>query len=697
MLAGVGPTDQPQQDHVFIALVKTARFGRGSAKFSNSPVVSKGSGYLTPIMAHVQSFYMRIGVDAGGTFTDFVVLRDDGGLESFKLPSNPRAPAQVILAGLEQAVRGNGRGKVDVVHGSTVATNALLERKGARTAFVTTAGFEDLLEIGRQNRPELYNLTPAPRQLFIERTLCFGVEERMNPDGSVLRAPAAPDLRRLAAKLRRAGVRSVAICFLHSYQNAAHERTALEALEQEGVYVCASHEISPEFREYERASTTSVNAYVGPLMETYLSELEKARRFRIAIMQSNGGLLSARDASRHPVRTVLSGPAGGVVGVLACARASGFRRVLGFDMGGTSTDVSLADGAPRETTEAVIDGLPIRIPMLDIHTVGAGGGSIARVDAGGLLRVGPESAGADPGPACYGKGADATVTDAHVVLGRVEALLGGSLPMHADRAAAAVNRIAEQLKAPIADAAAGILRVANANMERAIRAVSVERGYDPRDFALAAFGGCGGLHACEIASELGIRTVIVPKYAGALSALGMLMADAVRDYSAGVLGRSDFGASFEALERRARRESPDAVLERSADLRYLGQSYEINVSFAGTFAASAARFHREHAKLYGYSNPTREVEVVTIRVRARTPLPKPKLKAARSGTGRSMTRQVFIDGSWRSVKVWNRQDLGRTTRSGPALILDYGSTTLVPPGWTFQLDRSGSLLMQSRR
>jgi N-methylhydantoinase A/oxoprolinase/acetone carboxylase beta subunit len=667
---------------------------------------------------------MRIGVDAGGTFTDFVVLRDDGGLESFKLPSNPRAPAQVILAGIKRAAAGALRGKVEVVHGSTVATNALLERKGARTAFVATAGFEDLLEIGRQNRAELYNLMPAPRRLFVERALCFGVEERIDRDGLVLRAPSSAGLRRLAARLQRARVRSVAICFLHSYRNPAHERATLRALTREGIYVCASHEISPEFREYERASTTAVNAYVGPLMETYLSELASSRGFRIAIMQSNGGLLSARDASRHPVRTVLSGPAGGVVAVVACARAAGFRRVLGFDMGGTSTDVSLADGAPRETTEAVLDGLPIRIPMLDIHTVGAGGGSIARVDAGGLLRVGPESAGADPGPACYGKGTDATVTDAHVVLGRVDALLGGSLPMHADRATAAVNRIASQLDLPLAAAAAGILRVANANMERAIRTVSVERGYDPRDFVLAAFGGCGGLHACEIARELGIRTVLVPRYAGALSALGMLLADGVRDYSAGVVGSTgplqsrlragvsepralasggqDYKllAAFAALERRALRESPDAIIERSADLRYRGQSYEINVPFTGAFAACAARFHREHAKLYGYSNPGREVEVVTIRVRARTPLPKPQLKARLktkpSAAGRSVSRRVFVDGSWRNLTVWNRQDLGTTTRSGPALILDYGSTTLIPPGWRFRLDRAGSLLIEAR-
>ncbi len=646
------------------------------------------------MMTHVQSVYMRIGVDAGGTFTDFVILHDNGSLESFKLPSNPSDPARVILAGLERAATGSS-GRVNVVHGSTVATNALLERKGARTGFVTTAGFEDLLEIGRQNRAELYNLTPGPRKLLIDRNHCFGVEERMEFDGSVLRAPSVASLKRLAAKLARARARSVAICLLHSYRNPAHERAVARALARPGVYLCTSHEISPEFREFERAATTAVNAYVGPLMEAYLSELAASRRFHIAIMQSNGGFLSARDAGRHAVRTVLSGPAGGIIGALETARLSGFRRLLGFDMGGTSTDVSLVDGSPRETTESVIDGLPVRIPMLDIHTVGAGGGSIARVDAGGLLRVGPESAGADPGPACYGKGLEATVTDAHVTLGRIDALLGGAVQIDARRAAAAVGRIANRLKLSRDAAAEGILRVANANMERAIRTISVERGYDPRDFALVAFGGCGGLHACEIATELGIRSVIVPRYSGALSALGMLMADAVRDYSLGVLGRADPDSAFAELERKASRESPGASIERTADLRYRGQSYEINVSCPKSIAASAARFHREHERLYGYSNPDREIEVVTVRVRARTRLPKPRLRnASHSVSGQPDSRRLFVDGSWRNIPVWNRDRLGSKFRTGPALILDYGSTTLIPPAWRFQLDRAGGLVMR---
>lgn len=631
---------------------------------------------------------MRIGVDAGGTFTDFVVLHDDGRMETFKLRSHPREPAKVILAGLERAARA-----ADVVHGSTVATNALLERKGARTAFVTTAGFEDLLEIGRQNRAELYNLTPGPRQLLAERDLCFGVWERAFHDGTVALKPSAAEVKRLGTKLRRARVKAVAICFLHSYGNPANERAVAAALGRAGWYLCTSHEISPEFREYERGSTTFINAYVGPLMETYLTELSRVRRYRIAIMQSNGGFISAQQAAKHAVRTVLSGPAGGVVGALETARHSGYRRVLGFDMGGTSTDVSLADGAPRESTESMVAGFPIRVPMLDIHTVGAGGGSIARVDAGGLLRVGPESAGADPGPACYGVGTEAAVTDAHVVLGRISAsqLLGGAMPIDVERAGAAVDRVARKMKLDRIAAAAGILRVANANMERAIRVVSVERGYDPRDFALVAFGGSGGLHACEIARELGIETVMVPEYAGALSALGMLMADAVRDYSAGVLGREDFDEQFAALERRARRESPGAEIERSADLRYRGQSYELNVPWPG----AARVFHREHARIYGYATPEREIEVVTIRVRARQRVAKPKLTREPFRKGRVETRRVWVEGGWRNIPALPRAQVGSRPVAGPALILDYGSTTLVPPGWWYRNDRSGNLIISA--
>jgi N-methylhydantoinase A/oxoprolinase/acetone carboxylase beta subunit len=518
------------------------------------------------------------------------------------------------------------------------------------------------------------------------------VNERTYFDGAIASKPSAPELKRLKAKLRDAGVESVAICFLHSYQNPANEQTTAEALAGAGIYISTSHEIVPEYREYERASTTLINAYVGPLMDAYLAKLES---HDISIMQSNGGSMTASEARHQAVRTILSGPAGGVVGATAVARAGGFTRVLGFDMGGTSTDVSLSDGHPRLTTEASIDGFPIRVPVLDIHTVGAGGGSLARVDEGGLLRVGPESAGADPGPACYGKGDRATVTDAHVVLGRIAAdqFLGGAMHIEVDRAETAVDEIARRLSTDRITAAEGILRVANANMERAIRVVSVERGYDPRDFALAGFGGCGGLHACEIAAELGIRTVIAPQMAGALSALGMLLADRVRDYSASALHCLDIETRFRELERTARRDMPGGRVQRSADVRYAGQSYELNVPWRPP--DSAKLFHQEHHKVYGYSDPDRAVEIVTVRVKASIAVKKPVIRPeqAKARSTVAPARKVRIGGKWQRVPVYGRADLSSRRRSGPALIVDYGSTTLIPAGWRFLLDKAGNLVI----
>jgi N-methylhydantoinase A/oxoprolinase/acetone carboxylase beta subunit len=634
---------------------------------------------------------MRIGIDAGGTFTDFVVLHDDGRLETFKFRSEPHAPASVVLAGLERAAAGRS---AEVIHGSTVATNALLERKGARTALVTTAGFEDVIQIGRQNRAELYNLAPAPRRPLIGRENCFGVSERTFFDGTVSQRPRQKDLAQLRRRLKAAGIESIAVCFLHAYQSPDNERAVAKMLMGLG-YLCCSHEICPEFREYERSSTTLINAYVGPLMEAYLGELERAISQKIWILQSNGGFMSAAEGGRQAVRTVLSGPAGGVIGALATARLSGYDRILGFDMGGTSTDVSLCEGRPRETSEAYIEGFPIRVPMLDIHTVGAGGGSIARVDEGGLLRVGPQSAGADPGPACYGAGREATVTDAHVVLGRIAAaqFLGGEMGIYPDRAAAAVDHVARAMQTDRTAAARGIVSVANANMERAIRAVSLERGRDPRDFALVAFGGCGGLHACEIAEELGIGTVLVPRDAGALSALGMLLADRVRDYAAGALGRGDIERRFEELERRARRELPETTIERLADVRYAGQSYEVTVPWNPR--DPAAPFHREHAKLYGYSDSSRAIELVTLRVRATVGVKKPRLGAvARSRSQSRAVRRVHVNGTWREIPVYARAEAPATTEQGPALVLDYGATALVPTGWSFHRDAPGNLIIR---
>jgi N-methylhydantoinase A len=640
---------------------------------------------------------MRIGIDSGGTFTDFVVLDDDGKvekLESFKLRSNPSSPASVILDGLSRIKTK----RAEVVHGSTVATNALLERKGAKTAFVTTRGFEDLIAIGRQNRPELYNLTPALPHPLVPRELCFGSAERILFDGTVEHVLRAEDVAALGAAIAASGAESVAICLLHSYQNDAHERALLEALNGfvSAAFVCASCDVSPEFREFERASTTVINAYVGPLMDRYLGELERRSPFPVAIMQSNGGLLTASEARKQAVRTILSGPAGGIVGAVEIARLCGFRKALTFDMGGTSTDVALAGQQPRLTTEARIESggvtLPVRVPMLDIHTVGAGGGSIARVDAGGSLRVGPESAGASPGPACYGMGGEdaaATVTDAHVVLGRIAAdqLVGGEMRIDAAAAERAVARVGAQLGLDAASAAAAILRVANSNMERAIRAVSVERGEDPRDFPLVAFGGCGGLHACEMAEELGIATVIVPRMAGALSALGMLLADRTRDYSIGALGVSDYEARFRKLEKQAKKDVRGATLERFADIRYAGQSYELTIPWGGAF-------HKEHQRVYGYSDAKRATEIVTLRVRAIVPVEKPSLKVRRLSSAPPELRRIWMDARWRRVNASRREAVGTGSQRGPALITDYGSTTLVPPGWSMRLDANGSLVLR---
>ena len=626
---------------------------------------------------------MRIGIDSGGTFTDFVVLDNEGNLQSFKLRSNPASPAAVVLEGLRRIAAK----RAEVVHGSTVATNALLERKGAKTAFVTTRGFEDLIAIGRQNRPELYNLTPALPVPLVPRDLCFGVDERVLFDGTVereLRPEAGEELsRRIAAS----GVESVAICLLHSYQNDVHERLLLKGLNG---FVSASCDVSPEFREFERASTTVINAYVGPLMDRYLGDLERQSPHKVSIMQSNGGLLTASEARKQAVRTILSGPAGGIVGAVEIARLCGFPKALTFDMGGTSTDVALAARERRLTTEARIDNFPVRVPMLDIHTVGAGGGSIATIDAGGSLRVGPQSAGAVPGPACYGRGDRATVTDAHVVLGRIAArqLVGGEMRIDAAAAERAIARVGAGLGLNPVNAAAAILRVANSNMERAIRAVSVERGEDPRDFPLVAFGGCGGLHACEIAAELGITTVIVPRLAGALSALGMLLADRTRDYSVGALGVSDYEIRFRKLEKQAKKDVPGATLERFADVRYAGQSYELTIPWGHS------DFHKAHHRVYGYSNPKRATQLVTLRVRATVRVEKPSLRVPVSRRVKGELRRVWIEGRWREITASPRENLGTRALPGPALITDYGSTTLVPPGWSMRQDRAGSLILR---
>jgi len=653
---------------------------------------------------------IRVGIDTGGTFTDFVILGPQG-MRVWKVLSTPDDPGRAILQGLRET--GAFARAADIIHGSTVATNALLERKGVRLAFLTTKGFEDILAIGRQTRRELYNILVEKREPLIPRRLCFGLDERTLADGSILRKVDPAEAERIARQLEKLGVESAALCFLHSYANPANEKAVLKALEKRGISCSASHRILPEYREFERASTTAVNAYVGPLMSGYIGRLEKdIKSGRLRIMQSNGGCVSARGAKATPVCTILSGPAGGVVGAREVAVRAGFDRIISFDMGGTSTDVSLCDRDIAATTESVISEMPVKLPIIDIHTVGSGGGSIAFVDEGGALRVGPRSAGADPGPVCYGKGSEVTVTDANLVLGRLDpgTFLGGAMTIHPERARKAVEAFASRLGLTAAKLAEGIIRIADATMERAIRVISVERGFDPRDFALLSFGGAGGMHACSLAERLRIPTVIVPKNAGVLSALGMLLSDVVKDYSLSVL-RTGEGAAPAALERlfepMLRRAAPALRAEgfersrirlvRAVDVRYVGQSYEITVPYGPGFRKA---FDAAHLRLYGYADEKRAVEVVNLRVKAlgltRKPaLVKSPLRGSNPSAARTACRPMIFGGRAYPSDVYRRDKLqpGNVFR-GPALVTDYESTSVVAPGFACRVDGFGNLIIR---
>jgi N-methylhydantoinase A/oxoprolinase/acetone carboxylase beta subunit len=652
----------------------------------------------------------RLGIDTGGTFTDLVEL-GPAGLSVHKLRSTPDDPSRAILEGI-QALASTTAG-LDVVHGSTVATNAVLERKGARVALVTTEGFEDVLRIGRQTRPELYNFqVPAPRPI-VAPDLTFGITERLDASGRPLVPVDDQALDRLATSLRELGVDIVAVCLLHAYANPMHERQVADRLRRAGLTTSMSHDVLPEYREYERWSTTVVNAYVTPIIDFYLGALEnRLRGSRLLIMQSNGGSISAGAARAQAVRTVLSGPAAGVVGARTVARAAGFRRIISFDMGGTSTDVSLIDDALATSTESKIGDFPVRLPVIDIHSVGAGGGSIAFVDAGGALRVGPRSAGASPGPVCYGVGTELTVTDANLLLGRLdpERFLGGRMTLDVDRARSVASTLAAELRMDPLTLAEGVVRVANANMERAIRVVSVERGHDPRRFALLAFGGAGGMHACEIADRLEIGSVVLPRFAGVLSALGMLAADVTRDYSASVLQPSE-AVAVAALERRfrpligaARRELLAEGFKRTRqviachlDVRYVGQSYEITVPFGPAYRRA---FDRRHERLYGYSNRARPTEIVNLRVTATGLTEKPKLpftRPRRAFAPRPVDRRPGRFGG-RSVTVsfhrWEALAPG-AAGAGPAVITGGEATAVIPPGFRFHVDGFGNLVARS--
>jgi N-methylhydantoinase A len=674
---------------------------------------------------------IRIGIDTGGTFTDFVAARGSR-LSTFKIPSTPHNPAEAILSGIARILVDSDAFSFEIVHGTTVATNALLERKGARTALITTEGFEDVIEIGRQARPDLYNLMVTRPSPIVPRDLRFGLDERTGPNGEIVKPLAEDSLASLVTLISDLNpeVESAAVCLLFSFANPAHEKAVSNALEPLGIPVSQSHRILPEYREYERTSTVVINAYLVPLMSRYLNALtqglnsiaidkgskrnskRQARQdilLSLRVMQSNVGSVSASTASAEPVRAILSGPAGGVVGALRVSSVAGISDILTFDMGGTSTDVALCRREARTTNEALVAGLPVAVPVIDIHTVGAGGGSIARVDAAGALRVGPESAGADPGPACYGRGNEVTVTDANLVLGRFggASLLGGEMPIDIERARAVLSRLGSEIarfsnKPTTAEQAAlGVIRVANANMEAALRVVSVERGQDPRLFTLVSFGGAGGLHVCDLAASLRIPRIMVPRSPGTLSALGVLLGDVVKDYSrtvmmkTGELETQKLERAFVELEQTAvldlKREGFDKnrlKLKRSVALRYAGQSFEIDVPWSKRFGP---RFHEAHRERYGYADTSRPIEVVSLRVRAVGITQKPAIaRERRFRTQRvkaSHIAPVYLSERAMQVPVYAREQLSAGMKfKGPAIVTEYSSTTLITVGFRAHVD-----------
>ncbi|HXO62991.1 MAG TPA: hydantoinase/oxoprolinase family protein [Candidatus Acidoferrales bacterium] len=688
---------------------------------------------------------MRIAIDSGGTFTDCVFVRD-GKLQIIKVASRPDAPAEAIVEAVKlAAAQTPSKNEThDLVCGTTVGTNALLERRGGRVALITTAGFEDVLEIGRQARAKLYDLFLQKAEPLAPSSRRLGAKERLAADGSVVQLLTAEEIRSLLRQIKKVNPDSVALCLLFSFRNPLHEKRIASKLRSAGYAVSVSHEILPEFREYERTSTTVINAYLVPVMSSYLRDTtvrvsallpqqaqkkprgsHPRRVARVRIMQSNGGIISAEEAARGPVRTILSGPAGGLIGAGHAARLARLDKCISFDMGGTSTDVALLTGELRTTSEAIVAGLPVAVPMLEIHTVGAGGGSIARFDEGGALRVGPESAGAVPGPVCYGRGVNPTVTDAHAVLGHLgeAGLLGGSFSLDIPRARTQMQKVLKQ-SGPrfrtVETFAQGIIAVANAIMEKAIRVISVERGHDPRDYTLIAFGGAGGLHACDLAAALEMRGVLIPVFPGGLSALGILQANVVKELSRTVLLPAEellkdsrtLQITVKRLEAQAQRVldaegfSRDKIhFQHSLDMRYLGQAYELNIpiSQVGRIGHGVIQaFCRAHEMRYGYHHENKPMEIVNVRCRATgiTEKPPSQKLAPRSRAEPLLPEQTmdlaFHEGTRKTV-LYRRDDLRvGDAISGPAMVAEYSATTLVPPDWSARVDNYGQLMLTQK-
>jgi len=661
-----------------------------------------------------------IGVDTGGTFTDVVAWRG-GKRVAMKVPSTPHDPAQAVLEGLSRA--GAGRG-TRVRHGSTVATNALLERKGARVTLVTTAGFEDVLEIGRQERPNIYALQPARRPPLVPRERRIGARERIAAGGEVLTPLTAGEIASVVRRVRATKPAAIAVGLLHAWSAPVHEHRLARALEKLQVPVTSAAELVPEIREYERLATTVANAFLAPRVGAYLLRLAHgAAGADMEIVLSHGGTAPPEHAAREPVRQLFSGPAAGLRAALEAARACGYERALTLDVGGTSTDCAFLggrdtgrDGLPRRRGREVA-GVPVLLPTLDVHTVGAGGGSIARADAGGVLRVGPESAGADPGPACYGRAGPATVTDALVVLGRIagDTLAGGALTLDREAAQHAMAALARGLRMPGAERAAeGVLRVLESSMANALRKVSVECGEDPRGAALVAFGGAGGLHACALAESLGTPAAIWPRDAGVLCALGALAGGSRRERSRSVLktlpashAARDLGAlgrEIARLEREVRASFPARdrrriQLEHRAEVRALGQAHELSVA-ALPLAGLAGRFHDAHERRYGFADRDAALQVVTLEVGGCLDEPLPRERASeRAGAARAgRPIEVWHDGRRRRAVLRGREDLAPGVRlAGPAVVVDDGATLWVAPGWSARRHASGAVVLTRGR
>lgn len=673
--------------------------------------------------------FSKIGVDTGGTFTD-IVLSEGTSLYIHKVMSTPDNPAHAVINGVNEICTMNGGidiSEIQITHGSTVAINALLERKGARIALVTTKGFEDVLEIGRQSRSNLYDLYVNRPKPLIPSELRFGITERTLYTGKIQTEIPIDEIDTLTETLTKLDLDAIAICFLFSYVNPKNEQIAAEYLSKLNIPISCSYQILPEYREFARFSTTVASAYVRPTLEKHINTLTDLDGFSssLRLMLSNGGCVSSSNIESAGIQTLLSGPAGGVIGAYHIAKAAGFSRIISFDMGGTSTDVSLCNEDISLTTESAISGLPIKVPLIDIHTVGAGGGSIAILDSGGALRVGPESAGAVPGPICYGQGGvDITVTDANLFLGRISAkhFLNGKMTLSTDKTINMIEDFSDRIGISAIKAAEGILQIANSTMVSAIKVISVERGFDCRDFTLVSYGGAGGLHAAFLAENLGIQTILIPPNGGLLSAYGMLYANVIKDYSQTILLKikSKNADDSNIIVRQLKEGMGELLLRaledmefegydlsqlnivRTLDVRYSGQSYELNVPFPEDSLDFVDKFHSIHKIRFSYSHPDAIVEVVNLRLSAIKETEKPKTISETLIEEVPINalideKTVVFDNKMYDTKFYSREELlPGNSIDGPVIITEFSATSVVPPGFSINVDAYRNIIMKAK-